>query len=56
MTQDEKDKEIERLKAIVDKIPLLFDAIKHGSDEHKKWLHSAILSHFAGFKIPEYKE
>jgi len=30
----------------------LFDAIKHGDDEHQAWLREAIANHFAGLPIP----
>ena len=31
----------------------LWDAIKHGDDEHRVWLKEAIDAHFAGEVIPE---
>jgi hypothetical protein len=36
------------------KIDTLFDAIKHGDEEHQAWLKSAIEAHFAGNPMPEY--
>lgn len=34
----------------------LYDAIKHGGDEHKAWLKAAIAAHFAGQPMPDYVE
>ena len=31
----------------------LLDALEHGSDEHKEWLHDAIMAFQAGYKIPD---
>lgn len=33
-------------------IGTLFDAIKHGDDDHKTWLKEAIDAHFAGQPVP----
>lgn len=34
------------------KIETLFDAIKHGDDDHRRWLKDAIEAHFAGRPVP----
>ena len=36
---------------IKDNVISLFDAIKHGDDEHKAWLKEAIEDHFAGREV-----
>lgn len=33
----------------------LFDAIAHGSEEHRAWLKEALTEHFAGRPVPEVR-
>jgi hypothetical protein len=37
-----------RLRALSVRVGTLFEAIKHGDDEHMRWLRKAIEDHFAG--------
>jgi hypothetical protein len=36
------------------RVRTLFDAIKHGDEDHQAWLRAAIDAHFAGKPKPEY--
>jgi hypothetical protein len=36
------------------RVTTLFDAIKHGDEDHQTWLKAAIAAHFAGEPKPEY--
>lgn len=38
-----------------EKINSLFDAIKHGDDDHQSWLDDAIFCHFHNDPIPKKK-
>jgi hypothetical protein len=42
------------LARINSKIQTLFDAIKHGDEDHQAWLKEAIRCHFEGLPMPEY--
>jgi hypothetical protein len=42
------------LASIKHKIETLFDAIKHGDEDHQGWLKEAIHCHFNGLPMPEY--
>ena len=39
---------VKRVKYLTERIDTLFDAIKHGDQEHQDWLRKAIDAHFAG--------
>jgi len=43
-----------RAVKMLNKIETLFDAIKHGDEDHQGWLKEAIDAHFNGRPLPEY--
>jgi len=43
-------------KVLLNRVDKLYEAIKHGSSEHRKWLKEAIDCHFKDRPMPEYKE
>ena len=38
--------------ALVRRVAGLYEAIKHGDDEHRAWLREALVLHFAGLPVP----
>ena len=38
--------------ALVRRVAGLYEAIKHGDDEHRAWLREALILHFAGLPVP----
>lgn len=44
--------EIVRLTLALGRVGTLFDAIKHGDEDHRAWLKEAIAAHFAGQPVP----
>lgn len=47
-----KELMLEEINYFGSKIESLFDAIKHGDDEHRAWLKEAIEKHFADLPVP----
>jgi hypothetical protein len=39
--------------SLEERVATLYDALAHGSDEHKAWLKAAIEAHFKGEEIPK---
>jgi hypothetical protein len=38
--------------ALCRRVAALYDALKHGDDDHKAWLKEALAAHFAGMPVP----
>jgi hypothetical protein len=47
-------KELANPAVMLRRIATLFDAIKHGDEDHQGWLKEAIRCHFNGLPMPEY--
>lgn len=50
----DRDVALERATKLVTKVETLFDAIKHGDEDHQGWLKEAIRCHFNDLPMPEY--
>lgn len=52
--QEGTDLTVSPLGQLKHRAETLFDAIKHGDEDHQAWLKEAIRCHFAGEPMPEY--